>query len=196
MPVGSKCLNISTLFFRPNLARSNVSAVSSICWLWCMILGWGMGHMTTMACEGFKVCHQVLDVIPQPENIVSRDVPVVSGPQVVSSPKNVYHSVWPHGFLVGPSNDVFYKATSRSPRHHVDLKALEGILEADAMRWCDEEAVVYVESWCRNELPEVNGWAACHAWLITVLGPGRCATRFDRHSKTGGRNYLMLMASW
>ena len=62
------------------------------------------------------------------------------GPQVVSSPKNVDQSVWPHGFLVGPSNDIFYKATSRSPRHRVDLEALGGggggggVLEADAMR--------------------------------------------------------------
>ena len=84
--------------------------------------------------KGFKVRHQVLDVVPQPENVVSGDGPAVPGHQVVSSQKNVDHSVWPHRFLVGPSNDIFYKAMSRSPRHRVDLEALGGVLEVDAMR--------------------------------------------------------------
>ena len=118
--------------------------VSSICWLWRPILGRGMGHRTTTACTKVSKYATRYSMSSHSRKTLSRVMVLRSrGPRSFPPPKNVDQSVWPHGFLVGPSNDIFYKATSRSGGGG-------GGLEADAMRWCDEEAVVHVESWCRN----------------------------------------------
>ena len=86
-----------------------------------------MGHRTTTACTKVSKYATRYSMSSHSRKTLSRVMVLRSrGPRSFPPPKNVDQSVWPHGFLVGPSNDIFYKATSRSPRHRVDLEALGG----------------------------------------------------------------------